>query len=129
MCPLEKQEKCIKYIRDHFTDEKTTFVDIDFLNEEGGKVKGKYTEVTAEDHKAYIEDGGDVEDYIYDCETKEFSKNEDGSWKLVLSDYSDEALEGIYDKAGLSLIFDADNFKADVTAARERCKEILQYRK
>lgn len=78
-----------------------------FLNEEGGKVSGKYTEATAEDHKAYIEDGGDVEDYIYDCETKEFSKNEDGSWKLVLSDYSDEALEGIYDKAGLSLIFDA----------------------
>ncbi len=32
---VENKEKCIKYIRDHFTDEKTTFVDIDFLNEEG----------------------------------------------------------------------------------------------
>lgn len=32
---VENKEACISYIREHYTDEMTEFVDIDFLNEEG----------------------------------------------------------------------------------------------
>ena len=32
---VENKKKCVAYIKEHFTDEITEFVDIDFLNEEG----------------------------------------------------------------------------------------------
>lgn len=32
---VENKEACVSYIREHYTDEMTEFVDIDFLNEEG----------------------------------------------------------------------------------------------
>lgn len=82
-----------------------------FLNDENGKVNKQYTEVSAEEYKAYLEEKGAVDDYIYNCETKEFSKNEDEEWEIVLTDYTDEALSGIYDKAGLGMLFDADAIK------------------
>ncbi len=32
---VENKQKCVKYIKENYTDEQTSFVDIDFLNEEG----------------------------------------------------------------------------------------------
>ena len=82
-----------------------------FLEESNKKVNKYASDATAEEYRAYLDENGEIDDYIYDCGTKEFSKKEDGSWELVLSDYTDKALGGMYEKAGLALLFDADSIK------------------
>jgi hypothetical protein len=99
------------------TSEETTRIEVYdggkvyFLEDANEKVIAQSSDATAAEHRAYIEDKGDIDDYIYDCETKEFSKNEDGSWELVLADYEDEALDGIYESAGLGMLFDAGTIR------------------
>ena len=82
-----------------------------FLEDSNKEVTKYASDTTAEEFRAYLEENGEIDDYIYDCETKEFSENEDGNWELVLSDYTDEALDGMYEKAGLGLLFDADSIE------------------
>ena len=82
-----------------------------FLEDSNKEVTKYASDTTAEEFRAYLEENGEIDDYIYDCETKAFSENEDGNWELVLSDYTDEALDGMYEKAGLGLLFDADSIE------------------
>lgn len=98
------------------------------LEESGGSVKKYSSEVTAADYRAYLEENGDLNDHIYDCETKEFKKNDDGEWEITLSGYSEKALLGIYEKAGLGLLFDArdiKDIKTEMLVGEDFC--VLEY--
>lgn len=104
-------------VGDSKASEKSTSIEVYdggrvYFLEDADKNVTKYaSDATAEEYRAYLDAGGNIDDYIYDCETKEFFQNEDGTWELVLGDYTDKALDGMYEKAGLALLFSADSIK------------------
>lgn len=71
-------------------------------NEKDGTSQKLYSAMSAEQAKEFhLESELDTLDLIKDCTTKEFSKNEDGTWELSCSGYTKAAIDKISEEMGL----------------------------
>ncbi|MBE6550880.1 MAG: hypothetical protein E7665_01965 [Ruminococcaceae bacterium] len=99
-----------------------------YISNEGTDVNGKLcSPMTEEEYHEYNEDS-DIMNYdIQECTSKEFSKNEDNTWSLNFSGYTNKVMHSLVSHFGMEDVFNAEMLDMEVSIEADEAFRALKF--
>ncbi len=75
------------------------------MNEIGDLSQKICSDISYRDYIDYYNDKLTIESFVKACDTRTFLKNEDGTWSMLFSEYSEESKAYLYDKLSIESLY------------------------
>ena len=119
---LELQVKMDNKVTEVFKDGKV------YISNVGNDVESKLcSPMTMEEYKKYSEDNNILDYDIQDCTSKSFTKNEDNTWSLNFSGYTNKVMHSLVDHFGMEDVFNAEMLDMEVSIEADEAFRALKF--